>query len=646
MTPDELQWLAQRMRSGVRVRDRKLRMRVIPACFVGAEAVDWLLKLLPHIQRQGAVLIGNQMLAMSLIEHVTREHVFEDSPLLYRFLDVPAPRTTDISDSERINAIVAKIRHPGTLLPIQGPRAPPYWEDIRNNAMFQFLRELHPDLFGKAVLFCLPHASLTRSALLTRADLESHLFHPSPTEPTQIVSLNGKTATATNGEVRKLAGWPAQSGPARSRIFFRQLFSTGDQHWMHILCLQHALTPLAQGAALPTAITRTEAIHWPPVFTFADCTAFLMSFPECRDTLKRIVQHQNARTSAVIATPPPGRVVVAEAQTLISRTVAKLIERAPGLRACQNEECELETLQRCVTTFVCGCMHTMLWGAFCRLSATEDANLFSILSRLKIHNPVQQLGIRPELVCEIPLAVSELDQLCDFKTPAECLNCIKAATDHICTALEAKLASQRQAGRVVGSLATDDLLPFFILALVKVRPAHLHATIAYIETFEPEIHIGHPNAFHFANLSAAVEYLSANKIAPATYAYSLASVMVRDNSPPQPVQAQQRSPTQRPALPHPLAEEPSPRRPPYATPQESPRVPRGHIVPVPVSDRPPGRRLSGHREYLAPDSPPVPPPDDALTFTFANFPKLALGALSSSAPVWPLKTHPTNPLFL
>jgi hypothetical protein len=84
----EYDWedIIQRMRGpeGISIRDRRYGLKVFSHCFVGSEAVDWLIK---HEQatRPEATIMGQIMLDMGIFHHVLDEHEFEDGPLFYRF---------------------------------------------------------------------------------------------------------------------------------------------------------------------------------------------------------------------------------------------------------------------------------------------------------------------------------------------------------------------------------------------------------------------------------------------------------------------------------------------------------------------------------------------------------------------------------
>ncbi|MGM0557770.1 MAG: FAD-containing oxidoreductase [Myxococcota bacterium] len=90
-TPDainadiELDQLAAQMREKVEVRDRKYHLKTYEDCFVGTEAVDWLVSSGIARDRSQAILVGNILHQAGYFHHVTRDHEFKDEDLFYRF---------------------------------------------------------------------------------------------------------------------------------------------------------------------------------------------------------------------------------------------------------------------------------------------------------------------------------------------------------------------------------------------------------------------------------------------------------------------------------------------------------------------------------------------------------------------------------
>lgn len=81
----QIQLLWQRLRTsgGLDVRTRQYGLRSYANCFVGREAVDWLVRH-QAVDRGHAVRLGQRLMALGLISHVLDEHDFKDSELFYR----------------------------------------------------------------------------------------------------------------------------------------------------------------------------------------------------------------------------------------------------------------------------------------------------------------------------------------------------------------------------------------------------------------------------------------------------------------------------------------------------------------------------------------------------------------------------------
>lgn len=63
---------------------RMYRLKKYTACFVGLEAVQWLIASGAAATEAEAVDLGNQMLHLGLLHHVKHKHAFENRYLFYR----------------------------------------------------------------------------------------------------------------------------------------------------------------------------------------------------------------------------------------------------------------------------------------------------------------------------------------------------------------------------------------------------------------------------------------------------------------------------------------------------------------------------------------------------------------------------------
>lgn len=81
----EIVRLAEEMRRGVSIKDRMYHLQMYTSCFVGEQAVHWLVEQGHAIDAEEAVELGNRMLLMGLLHHVCHEHLFQNAYLFYRF---------------------------------------------------------------------------------------------------------------------------------------------------------------------------------------------------------------------------------------------------------------------------------------------------------------------------------------------------------------------------------------------------------------------------------------------------------------------------------------------------------------------------------------------------------------------------------
>jgi hypothetical protein len=103
--------IVRRMRgdAGVPVAERRYRLKTYANCFVGAEAVNWLVRGY-GLAREEAVELGQQLVERGEIEHVVKEQPLLDGEFFYRF-GGDDPRL----DAIEIDELVARMRAPGGL---------------------------------------------------------------------------------------------------------------------------------------------------------------------------------------------------------------------------------------------------------------------------------------------------------------------------------------------------------------------------------------------------------------------------------------------------------------------------------------------------------------------------------------------------
>ncbi|MEO1350093.1 MAG: mechanosensitive ion channel protein [Cyanobacteria bacterium J06635_15] len=82
----DLKQLVAAMRNvgGIQIKDRQFHLKTYRRCFVGSEAVDWLVSYL-SISRKEAVQLGQRLIDENWIHHVLDDQAFQDEYFFYRF---------------------------------------------------------------------------------------------------------------------------------------------------------------------------------------------------------------------------------------------------------------------------------------------------------------------------------------------------------------------------------------------------------------------------------------------------------------------------------------------------------------------------------------------------------------------------------
>ncbi|NEO85890.1 MAG: mechanosensitive ion channel [Spirulina sp. SIO3F2] len=75
---------AMRGPEGIDISDRRYRFNMYPRCFIGSEAVTWLMQY-HDCCRESAVAIGQMLGDRGIVHHISDDHPFKDAYLFYRF---------------------------------------------------------------------------------------------------------------------------------------------------------------------------------------------------------------------------------------------------------------------------------------------------------------------------------------------------------------------------------------------------------------------------------------------------------------------------------------------------------------------------------------------------------------------------------
>lgn len=82
-----LQSIAEDLRKNIEVKDRTYRFKTYSQCFVGSDAVQYLLSKNYAENVDDAISVGEGLLQLGIFHHVTKDHGFKNEELFYRFAE-------------------------------------------------------------------------------------------------------------------------------------------------------------------------------------------------------------------------------------------------------------------------------------------------------------------------------------------------------------------------------------------------------------------------------------------------------------------------------------------------------------------------------------------------------------------------------
>ncbi|MDJ0649549.1 MAG: hypothetical protein QNJ60_12665 [Xenococcaceae cyanobacterium MO_188.B19] len=82
----EIEKVIEKMRNigGIKIKNRRYKLRIYPNCFIGSEAVEWIVENL-NLSTEQAIKLGQRLIDEKFIHHVLDRHDFQNEYLFYRF---------------------------------------------------------------------------------------------------------------------------------------------------------------------------------------------------------------------------------------------------------------------------------------------------------------------------------------------------------------------------------------------------------------------------------------------------------------------------------------------------------------------------------------------------------------------------------
>ena len=91
------------------IRNRKHNFKTYPNCFVGSEAVKYILELDLAQNVDGAIDFGKQLIESNYIRHVENQHTFKNSYYFYQFtLKFHQTMLNDMEEQEQVRILYTR----------------------------------------------------------------------------------------------------------------------------------------------------------------------------------------------------------------------------------------------------------------------------------------------------------------------------------------------------------------------------------------------------------------------------------------------------------------------------------------------------------------------------------------------------------
>ncbi|PRP81145.1 ankyrin repeat domain-containing protein 27 [Planoprotostelium fungivorum] len=345
-------------------------------------------------------------------------------------------------------------------------------EDLHYNPFFKILKTRFARIYSQAEkncsLICVPQASLCTGLEFSLPFIQDHIFSPSPYFAGQFQSATNKSVEIQDNHIVSKSGFDR---PTRVKILFEELFYNQEYKPFRVLCIE---TPLV-GPRPVSSIT-----HFPTERSLDICQDFLQSSDENELVLRKIDDlAEEFNTSYVFV-----KGFIEHAR----KRVGNIREQSTEYLLCANSDYrklykedspKLAELEQIIESYLLGKLHTRLFTDYVEVLYKEEDEKTNAI-RKRMHSLSQNdLGIRPELQCDLTAAAERLNELDDLTTPLEKLHKCQAVIDCINNTVGEHLANTHSQD----SVATDDLIPLLVHVMLQCSLLTLVSNLNYMESF-------------------------------------------------------------------------------------------------------------------------------------------------------------------
>ncbi|XP_035828350.1 ankyrin repeat domain-containing protein 27 isoform X2 [Aplysia californica] len=270
------------------------------------------------------------------------------------------------------------------------------------------------------------------------------------------------------------------------KILSEELAYNKDYKQYKILILERPLNSKFQVTSAQREEKKTKELQTPKI-SVAECTAFLKSFSEFKTALEQLDKNIEYFCRHYMILPDYLDDARARLEDISAASLRKM---SLCLRQPLASDIKfIEVLAGAIESYLMSLVYKKVFPVISQHLSKEDQTLLSKGQKLNRVKP-EQIGVRREFSCPLPMAVVELANLGNLLTPREKLTCLKSTVDNITEGITQSIKGSRQeqlAGITTEEdepcITSDDLIPILVMVIAQAKCCHLHSDLFYMEHF-------------------------------------------------------------------------------------------------------------------------------------------------------------------
>lgn len=364
-------------------------------------------------------------------------------------------------------------------------------DELEVNPFYKALQSQYVDLYERAqeccYLLCIPQSSTISSHAINTDFVETHILRPSPYFKGQFMTTHSSSSKtldiSDDGQYfRTLQGFTVTD---EIRILGEELAYNRDYKPYKILILDK---PLDSRFKVKTQDSDIRDRHFQTsLLTATECAEFLKSRPEFKESLENLNAKIKEFVYHYMVLPD---FLEETAHRLEEISSLAFQEMARKLKPTKSNPKMKEMLAGTIESYLMNAVYDKLFPVICQHMSARDKTLLAKCHKVSKVKP-EQIGVKREFACPLPMAVVELANLGSLRTPREKLFCLKSTVDNIAKGITVSINEIHQMPNPVGleiakpesCITTDDLIPILVTVIAKAKCCHLNSDLFYTDKF-------------------------------------------------------------------------------------------------------------------------------------------------------------------